>query len=709
MKRYIAICVALLFSPSFAQAELSEDQCKKITQTVGRLISQIHYRQTGLNDEIAGHHLDRYLNLLDFSHMIFLQTDVDALTKRYGTSLDDHVKMGNLRPSNEIYALFLKRLTERQQWVDEFLKGKFDFTKKERFLTLRTKELWPKDNAAARKLWHSRIKLEVLNDILALDKSATAKPDPKKLAASHKKISRRYDRLLKRMNANELDDKLETYLSALTRAFDPHSDYMSPIEAKNFDINSIDMQLTGIGAVLTTDEGYTKIVRVMPGGPAGKSGLIHANDKIIAVRNPGDREATDLIDMGINDVVQLIRGKKDTIVELTIIPAGKSESKIIKITRDVVKLEDSLAKAYIIERKVNGKTEKLGILNLPGFYSKCSDHCRILLERLKKEKVDGIVLDLRMNGGGILQESVNIAGLFIDVGPVVQVKDYRGKNKVLGDTQRGVVYDGPLVVAVSPMSASASEIVAAALQDHGRAVIVGSQATHGKGTVQQLLPLNRRILANLGEDSGRLKFTISKFYRINGSTTQRLGVLSDVELPSIFDHLGMGEAKLPRALEADKIKKVTYKELNRVEPFLTSLRKSSAKRVGKSPEFKNINEDIVRAKKRQTDKTVSLNEAERRKERADNKARIEARNKERTSRKQPAEKYFEISVKNAEANKPLKKLDAPKPKKEQSDASPIPQDDSNTFTLDAILRETLDILSDYVRLRDVLPNVSRRE
>ena len=709
MKRYITICFALMLSASFTRADLTEAQSKKITQAVGRLISQIHYRQTGLTDEIAGHHLDRYLNLLDFSHMIFLQSDVEALTKKYGTSLDDHVKMGNPRPSSEIYALFIKRLTERQQWVDEILKGKFDFTKKERFLTVRTKEPWPKDNAAARKLWHSRIKLEVLNDILALDKRDTGKADPKKLAESRKKISRRYERLLKRMKDNGRDDKLDLYLSALTRAFDPHSDYMSPIDAKNFRINSIDMQLTGIGAVLTTDEGYTKIVRIMPGGPAGKSGLIHANDKIIAVKNPGDKEATDLLDMGINDVVQLIRGKKDTIVELTIIPAGKSESKIIKITRDVVKLEDSLAKAYIIERKVNGKTEKLGILNLPGFYSKCSDHCRTLIERLKKEKVDGIVIDLRMNGGGILQESIKLTGLFIDLGPVVQVKDYQGKNKVLGDTRRGIVYDGPLVVAVSPMSASASEIVAAALQDHGRAVIVGTETTHGKGTVQQILPLNRRIFANLGDDSGQLKFTISKFYRINGSTTQRLGVLSDVELPSVFEHLGMGEAELPRALEADKIKKVTYKELNRVEPFLTSLRKSSAKRVKEILEFNYINEDIVSAKKRLTDKTVSLNEAERRKERAENKTRIETRNKERSGRKPPAEKYFEIDVKGAEADKPLKKLAAPKPKIEKADSPPVPQDDSNTFTLDATLRETLDILSDYIRLRDVLPNVSRRE
>ena len=725
MKRYIATFCALLLSATAALADLTPQQAEKITQVVGKLISQAHYRNAGLTDEISGHHLKSYFDLLDFNHMIFLKDDVDAFTKKYSTRLDDLVKLGKIHPAREIYDLYIKRLSERQQWVEKTLAGKIDFTKKERFLAIRNKEPWPATQAEARKLWHSSIKLELLNDQLALDQNDTAKPDPKKLKASREKISRRYQRLLKTMKANDTGDVLELYLSALTRAFDPHSDYMSPIEAKNFDINSINMQLTGIGAVLRADEGYTTIVRIMPGGPAAKSKLIHANDKVIAVKNPGDKETTDIVDMKLDDVVQLIRGKKDSIVELTIIPAGKSERKVIQITRDVVKLEDSLAKAYIIERKVKGKTEKLGILNLPGFYQKSSDHCKVLLERLKKEKVDGIVLDLRMNGGGILGESIKIAGLFIDRGPVVQVKDYLDNRRVHNDTRRGTSYDGPLVVAVSHMSASASEIVAAALQDYGRAVVVGSQSTHGKGTVQTLQPLSIRTLAmlrvpeaikvlapltrNAADVPSRVKFTIQKFYRVNGQTTQRLGVKSDVELPSIFDHLGLGEAELPRALKADKIAKATYKTLGRVEPFLTSLRKSSAERMESSADFKYINEDIARAKKQRADKSVSLNETERRKERADNKARIAARNKERVGRKQPAEKYFEIDVKNASANKPLKKLDAPKPKTEKPDASPIPQDDSNTFTLDATLRETLDILSDYVRLRDVLPNVSRRE
>ena len=477
---------------------------------------------------------------------------------------------------------------------------------------------------------------------------------------------------------------------------------MSPHEAENFKINSIDMQLTGIGAVLRVDDGYTTIVRIMPGGPAGRSKLLHANDKVIAVQNPGDKEPTDVIDMKIDKVVQLIRGKKGSDVKLTIIPAGTEERKVITITRDVVKLEDQLAKAYIIEHKRNGKPEKLGLINLPGFYSKCSNHCRTLIERLKKEGVDGIVLDLRQNGGGILQEAINLTGLFIEEGPVVQVKDYRGRSRVMYDKKPQVTYSGPLIVAVSHMSASASEIVAAALQDHGRAIVVGGKMTHGKGTVQQILPLNRSFIANLDKDSGQLKFTISKFYRINGATTQRDGVKPDIVLPSVIDYLGMSEAELPRALESDEIEKAKYKPLDRVEAFFTSLRNASTKRIKEDQDYKYIMEDIARAKKQKEDRSVSLNESERRKERADNKTRIEARNKERANRAVRSEKYFEIDVKIADAGKPLKKLDPPKPKKENSDPNAIPEDDSNTFNLDPELRETLQILSDFVKLNSKL-------
>jgi carboxyl-terminal processing protease len=508
-------------------------------------------------------------------------------------------------------------------------------------------------------------------------------------------------------------DILETYLSSLTRAYDPHSDYMSPHEAENFKINSIDMQLTGIGAVLTSDDGYTKIVRIMTGGPAGRSKLIHANDRIIAVQNPGDDNSTDILDMKLDKVVSLIRGKKGSVVKLTIIPAGTDERKEISITRDVVKLEDQLAKGYIIERKRDGKMEKLGIINLSGFYDKCSIHCGKIINRFVKENVDGIVLDLRHNGGGILQEAIKLTGLFISKGPVVQVKDYRGRQKVHKDNDGRISYDGPLVVAVSHMSASASEIVAAALQDHGRAIIVGGKATHGKGTVQQILPLNRSFIAKLTGDSGQLKFTISKFYRINGTTTQRDGVTPDIVLPSLLDYIGTSEGDLPRALESDKIDEVDYNSLDQVSAFFTSLRRASAKRVNSDQDYKYIQQDIQRAKKRKENPSVSLNEAVRRKENAENKVQLEGRNKERSVRDLPKETYYEINLKIAENDKPLKKLDPKKPKKESEDtdnsAPSSALDDLNTFKLDPELRETLHILSDFLLLNKKLARNSNNQ
>jgi carboxyl-terminal processing protease len=699
MKRGATIILLLTLLTGVVRADLTEQEAGQIAKRVGQIIGEIHYRQIKVNDDISRIHLDNYLNTLDFGHMIFMQSDVDEFKKTYGTRLDDEIKFGKIRPARVIYDKYIERLTQRQKLVDELLKKEMDYSKKERFNPMRNKLPWPKTQSEAEDLWRARIKYELLADKLTLSKDGKV-PDAKKLKDSKAKIGRRYERLLKTMKEYERDDILETYLSALTRAYDPHSDYMSPHEAENFKINSIDMQLTGIGAVLRVDDGYTTIVRIMPGGPAGRSKLLHANDKVIAVQNPGDKEPTDVIDMKIDKVVQLIRGKKGSDVKLTIIPAGTEERKVITITRDVVKLEDQLAKAYIIEHKRDGKSEKLGVINLPGFYSKCSNHCRTLIERLKKEGVDGIVLDLRQNGGGILQEAINLTGLFIEEGPVVQVKDYRNRRRVMSDTNSRITYSGPLIVAVSHMSASASEIVAAALQDHGRAIVVGGKMTHGKGTVQQILPLSRAF--NLKKDSGQLKFTISKFYRINGTTTQRDGVKPDIILPSVFDYLGMSEAELPRALESDEIEKAKYKPLDRVEAFFTSLRKASAKRINGNQDYKYIREDITRAKKQKEDRSVSLNENERRKERADNKTRIEVRNKERADRAVRIEKYFKIDVKMAEAGKPLKKLDAPKPKKENPDPDAIPEDDSNTFNLDPELRETLQILSDFVKLNSKL-------
>ena len=701
MKRLVIACV-LSLSFATSKAELTPEQSSRITKTVGQIIGQIHYRQTKLNDEISGYHLKNYLNALDFGHMIFLQSDVDHFEKTLGKRLDDHVKFGRLTSANEVFNRYLERLGERKIMVDEILKQKMDFSLDEEFNPVRNKLPWPKDNAEARELWRSRIKFELLADRLTYSKDGKS-VDQKKIDESVAKIQRRYERLLKTMKGYDRDDILETYLSSLTRAYDPHSDYMSPHEAENFKINSIDMKLTGIGAVLQADDGYTKIVRVMPGGPASRSKLIHPNDRIIAVQNPKDKTPTDILDMKLDKVVGLIRGKKGSVVKLTIIPAGTNERKVISITRDEVKLEDQLAKGYIIERKREGTREKLGIIRLPGFYDKCASHCEKIIKRFVQENVDGIVLDLRYNGGGILSEAVKLTGLFINKGPVVQVKDYRGRQNVMNDRDGDrVAYDGPLVIAVSHMSASASEIVAAALQDHGRAIIVGGKATHGKGTVQQILPLNRSFIANLVGNSGQLKFTVSKFYRINGATTQRDGVTPDVVLPSLLDYIGTSESELPRALEADKIAKAQYSSLDQVSAFFTSLRKASAKRIESNKDYQYIMEDIKRAEKRKADPSVSLNESSRRKEIAENKTRIESRNKERTQRPLPNEEYYEVDLKIAENDKPLKKLDPPKPKKESTDPDNNQPEDLNTFNIDPELRETFHILSDFILLNKKL-------
>jgi len=701
MKRRFIFAFALAISATVLLAELTPEQSSRITKTVGQIIGQIHYRQIKLNDEISGYHLKNYLNALDFGHMIFLQSDVDQFEKIHGKRLDDQVKFGSIRPAQQIFNRYLERLAERQKQVDVILKNNIDFSKDEQFNPMRNKLPWPKDKKEADKLWASRIKFELLADRLTYNKDGK-KPDPKKVAESVGKIQRRYQRLLKTMKSYDQGEILETYLSSLTRAYDPHSDYMSPHEAENFKINSIDMKLTGIGAVLTADDGYTKIVRIMPGGPAFRSKLIRANDRIIAVQNPNDKSPTDILDMKLDKVVSLIRGKKGSVVKLTIIPADSDERKTISITRDVVKLEDQLAKGYIIERQRDGNREKLGVIKLPGFYDKCSEHCQKIIERFVKEGIDGIVLDLRYNGGGILQEAIKLTGLFINTGPVVQVKDYRGRQRVMKDVDARIFYDGPLVVAVSHMSASASEIVAAALQDHGRAIIVGGKATHGKGTVQQILPLNRSFIARLTGDSGQLKFTISKFYRINGATTQRDGVTPDVILPSILDYIGTSEGDLPRALESDKIAEAQYDSLDQVSAFFTSLRRASTKRVSSNQDYKYILEDIKRAKDRKENPSVSLNEAKRRKESAKNKERIESRNKERAERASPSEDYYQVDLKIAENDKPLKKLAPPKAKKENIDPNPDPLEDLNTFNLDPELRETLQILSDFIILNEKL-------
>jgi carboxyl-terminal processing protease len=549
-------------------------------------------------------------------------------------------------------------------------------------------------------------------------KAIAAKIDRENSEEIVKIISRRYSRLWRMLRELDDDEVLQLYLTSLAHAYDPHSDYMGKPTLDNFNI-SMKLSLFGIGALLQSEDGYVKIRELMP-GPAMKSKKIKPNDKIVAVAQ-STNEPVDVVDMKLNKVVELIRGPKGTEVRLTIIPADApdpSMRKVVSLFRDEIKLEDQEAKAKIIDLpQPNGKTNRLGVIDLPSFYadlgsrkatrkSTTTDVGR-LLAKLKEENVEGIVLDLRRNGGGSLEEAISLTGLFIKEGPVVQVRDPDGHVTVDSDTNPEVLYEGPLVVLTSRFSASASEILAAALQDYGRAVVVGDVSTHGKGTVQQLLELSPLVRPPTTNNLGALKYTIRKFYRVNGSSTQLKGVTPDIVLPSINNYADVGEGALTNALPFDTINKADYKAVNVVNPCLDTLRKRSSERVETDKDFALLKEEIGRFRKIKDEKSVSLNEAERFREKKENEARAEARKKELKTRGEPTYKTYDITLKlveqpglppptvrtNSVAVKEIKVKgsmdDELLEEDEKDDGSPAP---------DVTLEETKRILQDLIEL-----------
>lgn len=713
MKRILTAAVVLTILCSAARSvEFTREQSGRIAKAVGTLLDRAHYKGTRMDDAIAEMHLRNYLDALDFNHMIFLQPDVDEFTEKYGKKLDNLTNAGDAEAAYEIFERYLKRLDATVARVGGLVKDRHEFGRDEKFIAQRNKLPWPKTEAESAELWRQRIKFELLNGKLTDEK-------PEKTV---EKITRRYARLQKNMKQFDSSEILQIYLSALGHAFDPHSDYMAPAEAKNFDIHSVKLKLNGIGALLgqdPEDDDYTKIKSLTPGGPAELGKQLKAGDKIIAVAQ-GGAEPVDCVGMRLNEVVDMIRGQKGTEVRLTIIPAdavSESDRKVIRITRDEIKLTEQYAFARIVEHvNADGTKQRLGVIDLPQFYQKCAADCEKLLVRLQKEKVSGVILDLRRNGGGLLNEAVELTGLFIKKGPVVQVRDPR-RIDVLEDEDGRVTYDGPLVVLVGHHSASASEIVAAALQDYGRALIVGDLATHGKGTVQTLYPLAQFMGNRQVTDPGQLKFTISKFYRIAGGTTQKHGVTPDVILPNVLDYLETGEAFLPNVLEADNIAPAKYQRADRINGGLDELRKKSSDRTTQDKDFTYIREDIEMVKKQRADKTISLNEQQRVKEKKEAEARTEARKKERDGRPASADKVFLVKTETVDKNLPIIAVQPPKPtpatkdagssvkttpppakkevKKSEDGDEPEDTTDSGKAIIDVYLRETLSILSNY--------------
>lgn len=667
MKRIVVLLSCLLLAGSVGRAaddlsrlghaetnhvpRLPGSDDRVISRLVSALLEKSHYLQTPISAEVSAKFFDRYVDAFDPQHIMFLESDIEEFSK-YRKNLGDLTKrMGDSLPAEIIFARYLDRLTQQTIYVTNLLAtAKFTFETDERFTFNRKDAPRPKDLAEAQKLWNDRLRWEYLDQLLA-------KKKPEEI---QKNILRRYARVLRTLSELDTDEILQIYLSALAHVYDPHSEYMGKPTYENFNIN-MKLALFGIGATLTMEDGYCTIKALTPGGPAERSGKVKVNDKITFVAQ-GTNEPVDVVDMKLNKAVEMIRGAKGTEVRLTIIPADAADSattKEVALIRDEIKLEDAEAKAKIFELPaVDGKPPvRVGVIDLPSFYAdmgnRAADHKSTttdvskLLRKLMEEKVTGVVLDLRRNGGGSLEESIKLTGLFIKEGPVVQVKDPDGTVTVDKDNDPSVFYEGPLVVLTSRFSASASEIFAGAMQDYGRALIVGDSSTHGKGTVQTVQELNRFVRNNTNQ-LGALKFTIRKFYRASGSSTQLKGVVPDIVLPSINNHADVGEGSLPGALSWDTVPSAKYEPVNLINGHLAELRKRSEARVATDKDFAWLNVEAERYQKMKGDKTVSLNEAQRRKEKKEAEDRSDARKKELKSRPQPDYKFYELTLKLAE-------------------------------------------------------------
>lgn len=644
---------------------------------VVELLKRHHYSKPPLDDARSVIIYDSYIKLLDPSRSYFTASDIAEFDK-WKTQFDDFLKSGNLDPGFTIYKRYLNRVKARLDFaLAELNKSvdKIDFSVDESLLVDRKDAPWLKNDAELDDLWRKRVKDEVLRQKIA----------GKDFKQIQETLIKRYKNQLARLDQTRAEDIFQAYINTFAQSYDPHTNYLSPDNAENFDIN-MSLSLEGIGAVLQNDNDQVKIVRLVPAGPAAKTKQVAPADKIIGVAQ-GNKEMVDVVGWRLDEVVKLIRGPKGSVVRLEVIPASNAPSdqtsKIVSITREAVKLEEQAAKKSVLKLKQDGRDYKLGIIEIPAFYldfkayragdpeyKSTTRDVRKLLTELQNEKVDGVVIDLRNNGGGSLQEATELTSLFIDKGPTVLVRNSDGRVDVLEDENRGAFYKGPLTLLVNRLSASASEIFAGAMQDYHRALIIGGQ-TFGKGTVQTIQPLNH----------GELKLTLAKFYRVSGQSTQHQGVLPDIDYPSIIDTKEIGESALPEAMPWDTIKPAIKPAVDPFKPFLTELKARHDARSAKDAEFTYIRDRLALSQKLMSEKSVSLNEQTRR-----------ARHDE-IEGKQLA---LENIRRKAKGEEPLKEL-----KKEDEDALPV-EDENTKPEDDAYLAETGRILLDYLSLSSSL-------
>ncbi|MCG8668164.1 MAG: carboxy terminal-processing peptidase [Pseudomonadales bacterium] len=678
------VIALLLFTLCLSPVRAAYDDLTKLQPTrkqqhasleVVNLLKQLHYNNVFMNDQLSSRVFDRYLKVLDPNRSYFLRSDI-AEFDRFRYQIDDSLQSGNLAPAFIIFNRYQDRLVKRLDKVLALLDqgvDKFNFDLNEDYLLDREQAAWIETEKEMDDLWRKRLKH------LALQLKLREKTNEE----IKNTLSKRFKNMLSRTVQANNEDAFQIYINAFTHIYDPHTTYFTPRESENFDIN-MSLQLQGIGAVLQSEDEYTKVVRLVSGGPADKAKQLKPADKIVGVGQQGE-DIVDVVGWRLDEVVQRIRGKKGTTVNLEIIPAseeGSSRTKIISIKRDTVKLEDRAAQKTILELPGKDGMQKFGVINIPAFYhdfrgmqegdpnyrSSTRDVKRLITE-LKRENIDGLIIDLRNNGGGSLQEAQKSVGLFIPTGPVVQVKSYKGVEPI-ADLDPKVFYDGPMAVVVNRLSASASEIFAGAIQDYNRGIVVGER-TFGKGTVQSLQPL----------DHGKLKITLAKFYRISGETNQHKGILPDISFPSLIDFTEIGESALDNALPPDIIRPAIYSPFQSIDPMINFLRAAHNERIDSDPDFIYVNEQIKNRDEIKSKKTISLNEKTRIKEiEKSEQRRLDAENRKRKAKGESVFKTIED----------LKKFN----EDEQSEALST----ANKVEIDYVLTETGHILKDMISL-----------
>lgn len=587
---------------ALAADKLSDEPTQQDRQIAGLLsdmVDYFHISDLKLDDKMSQRCHQQFLESLDPFKLYFLERDVSAL-KVFESKLDDQLRAGKLDFAFTTFRMFLERVEKKIPLIEELLAEEHDFTVDEALVIEPDLLTYAKDEQANRDRWRKRIKYDLLVE----------SADGVSLEEAKEKLIKRYKRIAKRWGQTDNDELLEMFLTSLTNGYDPHSTYMSPHTLENFMIE-MSLELDGIGAALRAIDGYTTVMKVIPGGAADRDGRLQADDKIVGVAQEGETEFQDVVEWKLSDVVPMIRGKRGTKVRLQVLTPSK-ERKVYEIVRDRVELTEEEAKGEVFEQGTgaDGSPHRIGIIDLPSFYrdmgaaqngaenfrSTTRDVRKILAE-FKTKKVDAVVLDLRRNGGGSLTEAIDLTGLFIPRGPVVQVKDLLGRVRSHDDEDDGaVVWDGPLVVVVSKFSASASEILAGAIQDYRRGVVVGDPTTHGKGTVQTLVDIGEQVArGKKAPNLGALKVTIQKFYRPSGASTQNRGVASDIELPSLTTHIGMSEEELDYALAYDTVEPAPFDAVNLVnDKVLAQLRTRSQARLSASEDFAELQKDIAR-------------------------------------------------------------------------------------------------------------------